>query len=253
MIYLTGDTHAEFSRFNTKNFPEQKEMTKDDMVIILGDFGGIWHDSREERYWLDWLNDKPFTLCFVDGNHECFTRYYSDEFPIVDFHGGKAHQIRDSVYHLMRGYVFDFEDQSFFVMGGASSHDIWDGILDPDDFPSNEAFMSTYKEWCRLRKMFRVNKISWWKEEIPSDEELQRGLDNLKAHDNKVDFVLSHCLPQDIAFQVGAHDSDKLTLYFSKLLQDGLQFSHWYAGHYHVNERIFGKFDVLYEDIIRIA
>lgn len=30
MIYLTGDTHAEFKhRFNTDNFPEQKEMTKD--------------------------------------------------------------------------------------------------------------------------------------------------------------------------------------------------------------------------------
>ena len=30
MIYITGDTHAEFARrFNTANFPEQKEMTKD--------------------------------------------------------------------------------------------------------------------------------------------------------------------------------------------------------------------------------
>lgn len=40
MIYITGDTHAEFSRFSTKRFPEQKEMTKDDYVIICGDFGG---------------------------------------------------------------------------------------------------------------------------------------------------------------------------------------------------------------------
>lgn len=29
MIFVTGDTHGEFGgRFNTKNFPEQKEMTK---------------------------------------------------------------------------------------------------------------------------------------------------------------------------------------------------------------------------------
>ena len=39
MIYVTGDCHADFTRFNTKIFPEQYEMTKDDYVIICGDFG----------------------------------------------------------------------------------------------------------------------------------------------------------------------------------------------------------------------
>ena len=38
MIYVTGDCHADFTRFNTKIFPEQYEMTKDDYVIICGDF-----------------------------------------------------------------------------------------------------------------------------------------------------------------------------------------------------------------------
>ena len=42
MIYITGDCHCNFERFNTENFPEQKEMTKDDYVIICGDFGGVW-------------------------------------------------------------------------------------------------------------------------------------------------------------------------------------------------------------------
>ena len=30
MIYITGDCHSNFERFNTRNFPEQKEMTKDE-------------------------------------------------------------------------------------------------------------------------------------------------------------------------------------------------------------------------------
>ena len=30
MIYITGDCHADFTKFNTKIFPEQYEMTKDD-------------------------------------------------------------------------------------------------------------------------------------------------------------------------------------------------------------------------------
>ena len=37
-IYVTGDIHSEPDRFNTENFPEQKEMTRDDYVIICGDF-----------------------------------------------------------------------------------------------------------------------------------------------------------------------------------------------------------------------
>ena len=48
MIFITGDTHAEFERrFKTENFPEQKEMTKDDYVIICGDFGGIFDAEGE--------------------------------------------------------------------------------------------------------------------------------------------------------------------------------------------------------------
>ena len=46
MIYITGDCHRNFERFNTRNYPEQKEMSKEDYVIICGDFGGIW-DQEE--------------------------------------------------------------------------------------------------------------------------------------------------------------------------------------------------------------
>ena len=39
MIFVTGDCHSEFQKFSTAAFPEQREMTKDDIVIICGDFG----------------------------------------------------------------------------------------------------------------------------------------------------------------------------------------------------------------------
>ena len=61
MIYITGDTHGGFQRFNTKNFPQQKLMGRSDYAIITGDFGGVWDDSPREAYWLDWLEEKPFT------------------------------------------------------------------------------------------------------------------------------------------------------------------------------------------------
>ena len=39
MIYVTGDCHGNFARFEQKHFSEQANMTKDDAVIIAGDFG----------------------------------------------------------------------------------------------------------------------------------------------------------------------------------------------------------------------
>ena len=44
MIYITGDTHIPYdvTKLTTKAFPEQKKLTKNDYVLICGDFGGVW-------------------------------------------------------------------------------------------------------------------------------------------------------------------------------------------------------------------
>ena len=252
MIFCCGDIHGDPRRFSTEAFPEQKEMTRDDYVIILGDFGLVFSGSKEEKYWLDWLNDKSFTTLFIDGNHECFDLLYA--YPVVDFHGGKAHQIRENVYHLMRGYVFDIDEKKFFAFGGARSHDISDGILDPNDYIDRpDEFRKIYNDMWKQRKMFRVKGYSWWEEEMPNDEEMERGRENLKAVNNEVDFVLTHCAPQEIASLMGFTERDKLTWYLNELLQNGLKFKRWLFGHYHTSMQIMGKFICLYEQIVRIA
>ena len=172
MIYLTGDTHGEFLRFNAKSFPEQEQMTKQDVVINCGDFGGVWRQQsgQEERYWLDWLNAKSFTLLWCDGNHENFSRLNSNEFPIVDLYGGKAQQIRPSIYRLLRGEVYEIQGKKFFTFGGARSHDIDDGILDPDDYDDPQEFQSVYRRWRMEGRMFRVK----WPRQAVSKGCLQR-------------------------------------------------------------------------------
>lgn len=255
MIFITGDIHGDPRRLNTYCFPEQKEMTKDDFVIILGDFGLVWSNSqtKQEKYWLDWLDSKPFTTLFIDGNHDNHP-VLNTAFEEVDFHGGKAHKIRDSVYHLMRGYVFDICDKKIFAFGGASSHDIQDGILDPNDFVDEEDFRDTYNRWNKQNKMFRVRGFSWWDEELPSQEEMQRGIDNLAKCGNKVDFIISHCCPQQIAslFSQGLYQPDILTHYFDEVLEK-VEFNRWFFGHYHDNRQIMSKFIMMYEQIVRVA
>lgn len=255
MIFVTGDCHGEFQKLSTAAFPEQREMTKDDIVIICGDFGAVWDCdgvSNAEKYWLNWLDEKPFTTVFVDGNHENFDRLNS-EFEVVDFHGGKAHKLNDSVYHLMRGEIFDFEGKKFLAFGGARSHDIDDGILSWEDFDTQEEFKETVRKWRKQRKVFRINHISWWAEELPSDEEIQNAENNLAKVDYQVDYVISHCAPQSIVSWLmgGYTQPDKLTMYFEDLAQR-LKFKNWFFGHYHDDRKIMGKFILLYDQIVRI-
>ena len=250
MVFVTGDCHADFHKFSTDNFPEQKEMTRDDIVIVCGDFG-IWDNTRTECYWLKWLSQKPFTTVFVDGNHENFDRLYSDEFPVVDFHGGKAHKIRPHIFHLMRGHMFTFEDKKFWCFGGASSHDISDGILDRDDFDSTDKFLATIRQWYKYGKIFRINHVSWWKEELPSQEEMDFGRKTLEENNFETDYIISHCCPQEVASVLGFHGSDRLTMYFNDIARD-TKFTKWFFGHYHGEESVWGKFILHYEKIERI-
>ena len=55
MIFVTGDCHGNFERFKPKYFPEQAQMTKRDIVICAGDFGGVWFGDGRDEAALDWL------------------------------------------------------------------------------------------------------------------------------------------------------------------------------------------------------
>lgn len=49
-VWITGDTHGDWmNRLKVDSFPEQKELTKNDFIIICGDFG-IWDNSKREKY-----------------------------------------------------------------------------------------------------------------------------------------------------------------------------------------------------------
>ena len=72
-IWITGDCHGGFQGFTTQNFSLLKGMDWDDCIIIAGDFGGVWAGEQADKHKLDWLEDKPFTTLFVDGNHENFS------------------------------------------------------------------------------------------------------------------------------------------------------------------------------------
>lgn len=253
-IYLTGDIHGNPVRLSTKSFYEQKDFNgnkEDNIVIILGDFGLIWSCNKEdknEKYWLDWLEEKPFTICFVCGNHENFDRLY--QYPVEEWNGGKVHKIRDNVIHLMRGQVFNIQGKKFFTFGGASSHDISGGILELDDPDFKEKRKELDDEWIS----YRINHVSWWKEELPSEEEMQEGIDNLEKNDWKVDYILTHSPSASVIALLGQglYEQDIVTKYLEEI-RCKTEYKRMFSGHMHINKVVNDKDIILYEQIIRIA
>ena len=37
-LYITGDTHGDFSRFRPESFYEQERLTNEDVILIAGDY-----------------------------------------------------------------------------------------------------------------------------------------------------------------------------------------------------------------------
>ena len=245
MIYITGDTHGmeDWEKLNTKNFPEQKELTKDDYLVITGDFGGIWDGSEEDQFVVKMYDTRRFTTLFIDGNHE--NHDMLDRYPVEEWNGGKIHRIADSVIHLMRGQVYEIGGIKFFTMGGAESTD----------------------------KQYRREGVSWWARELPSDEEYEEALRNLEKHGFDVDIVLTHCAPEGYIGKrmMSVYNSDlsrvlsgsmagvvdrsgnRLTDFLDDLISEhNLKFDHWYFGHYH-RDMDWERFSLMYNRIKMIV
>lgn len=222
MIYITGDTHGsiDIHKLNKRCF-DDSNLTKKDYLIICGDFGLVWDNSPEEKYWLDWLNEKNYTTLFVDGNHENHSLLNS--YPIETWNGGKVHKIRDSILHLMRGQVFTIDSHTFFTMGGADSVD---------------------KDW-------RTPGKSWWPEEMPSNDEYEEAIQNLKLHNHQVDYIITHTAPTSIVNQLipGIKPPNQLTDIL-EAIKIGTKYKHWYFGHFHDDRDIDKKHTLLYYNII---
>ncbi len=246
-IYITGDTHCDFSRLREGIYPELDKLTKDDYVIICGDFGGVWSGSEEENRLLDWLDAKPYTTLFVTGNHENYDILNS--LPVSEWHGGKVHFIRPDVINLMRGQLFDICGKRIFTMGGASSHDVCDGILELDDPDLEQKCI----ELQSRNALFRINHLSWWKEELPNNKEYATARNTLEKAGWDVDFIITHCCPTSIHQAIrGDSHSDALTDFFDEVWNK-CKFTYWFFGHYHNNLVIEKKFILLYKEILQIA
>lgn len=223
MVYVTGDTHGDINFF--KN-PKLKKLTEDDYLIICGDFGFLWDNSEKEKKALEVLKKKKYTICFVDGCHENYDMLGA--YQPYRFKGGNAHKIAPNIYHLLRGEIFTFDRKTFFCMGGGESED-----LD-----------------------MRCEGESWWKDEMPTSEELMNGAKNLKDNEMQVDYVITHEAPAIAKDFIRLHTNNRMHLtplntYLQELMK-GIEYNHWFFGSIHMDLNISKKMTAVFNDIIKI-
>ncbi|MBO7217672.1 MAG: metallophosphoesterase [Clostridia bacterium] len=256
MIYITGDSHGYESKFanfyaddksGVKNnyMKGESEWGSNDKVIICGDFSYIWYDDSfpelksYDDFVLDVLENKPYEILFVDGNHENFDELY--KYPEVIRYGDKVHKIRENIYHLERGRVYTIEGKKFFTFGGGYSLDKEErngkGLnYDPNEPPS------------------------WWEQEMPKKEEYERGMEALKSVNFKVDYIVTHTAPtlliKDwimrkpfIARDMKMVPEDETLRNYLDIIWGVVQFKRWFFGHWHIDEDISERARALLNDV----
>lgn len=225
MVYITGDTHGDLNFF--KN-PKLKKLTDRDILIVCGDFGFLWDkDDIQEQKALEILNKKKYTICFVDGAHENYD--ILGEYTPYRWKGGNTHKISPNIFHLLRGEIFTFDGKTFFCMGGGESED----------------------------REIRVEGMSWWKDEMPTAEELMNGARNLKDYEYKVDYVITHEAPALAKDFIKLHSNQEVHLsplntYLQELMKS-VDYSHWYFGSLHMDLTVSKKMTAVFNEIIPIG
>lgn len=241
-VFVTGDTHgsSDILKLTGKYWPEGRTLARDDLLVICGDFGLVWSDppSEDAAFWLAWLNARPWTTLFLDGNHE--NHDLLDSFEVDEWCGGKVHVVPGCAHvrHLMRGQVYRISGHgTWFVMGGARSQD---------------------REW-------RVEGRTWWAREMPSEDEYDEATQNLEACNWAPDFVFTHdcatsrlalAMPWYLAHPAYVPPADALTDYLQfvdeRLSKERLVA--WYCGHYHQDCELGDEIHhLLYQQVVELG
>lgn len=220
-ILITGDIHGEIS---VKRILKIDYLTEEDYVIIAGDAKIVWDKSDRQLALVEKLKKKPFTILFIDGNHENFDLLNS--YKVQQWKGGNVHKIADNIYHLMRGQIFTINKKKIFTFGGAMSVDRFKGI----------------------------EGVDWWEEELPSVEEMNEGFKNLDRHRYKVDYIVTHtCSVETLEFLGRVYgfkaEIDYLHRYFDDI-KDRVNYRHWFFGHFHRDQYLFDNQTALFDGLI---
>lgn len=223
MIYVTGDIHANLDQKRLDFF---KSLKKDDIMIVLGDFGFSWNKSLQNSW--NALDIACLTVSVV-GNHENYDLIKSCAVERV--FGVAAYKLNPRTFYLMNGEIYNIEGIKSFVFGGADSID----------------------------KASRIPYVSWWPEEIPSRGEFLKGLSNLERNDWDIDLFLAHTCPVEVntslfnyPYKLKDPTEDMLSQYEYEIQKNNPKKEYPFLFGHHHNFKRGDKYICLYSQVMSI-
>lgn len=226
MVYYTGDIHGQYKRI--EYMCSRLKLTKDDIIVILGDVGANYYNNKRDYLIKAVLNMLGPTIFCIHGNHEIRPAniksykkkiwnggsvWYEEEYPNLLF--------------AEDGEIFDLEGRKHLVIGGAYSVD---------------------KHYRLLRG------YGWWEDEQPSDEIKEKVERVINENDWVIDTVLSHTCPYKYepkeAFlpMIDQRTVDASTEHWLGGIECRLYYENWYCGHWHIDKRV-DKMHFLFDGI----
>ena len=218
-FYITGDTHKKFDRVET--FCLEHHTTTEDIMIILGDSGiNYWLSPKDEK-----LKERVARIqvsCFcIHGNHEGRPWESPADYKLVPWHGGLVYREEKypNILFAKDGEIYDFNGKSVMPIGGAGT----------------------------VNKEYRIRHgLQWFASEQPDDTIKQFVEQQLEKAGWKIDIIFSHTVPIKAeptwAFKPRKEPItvDKGTEEWLQTIYERLDFSEWFAGHYHVETESMG-------------
>ena len=220
MIYVTGDIHGDLTRFKSSNVHKLK---KSDIIVVCGDFGFIWDDSKSEKDNINWLSKRKYEILFVEGAHENFELL--NRYPVVERYGGNVRKIAENIYQLIRGEIYNIENKYIFAFGGGDDEEMeFDDITECDEFTR-----------------------------LPTEEECERARNNLKKYQNNVDYVITY----DIGFKfrsmlkMESNCFNNLHAFLNEVATE-CRFKKWYFGCFHIDKAFTSAYYGAYKNIYEL-
>lgn len=222
MIYLTGDKHRDDFLTYLPKFCEELKPTINDTLIVLGDAGINWYTGKKDDEFKKFLATFPITIFCVHGNHE-IRPFNIPTYKEEKRFGAKAY-VEEKFPNLIfakDGEIYNIDGNEILVLGGAYSVD----------------------------KEYRIPGVSWWEDEQPSPQIKKHASSNIRKHNYKVDYVVSHTLPYKYVpietFKFYIRGVDITTEKWLDGIEDRLNYKKWYGGHYHI-EKTQDKVRIMY-------
>lgn len=227
MVYLTGDTHGDFTR--VRLLARVGDTSLEDILVILGDVGintkgGIVDEKIKFQ-----LSQLSLTLFCIHGNHDARPQTIASYIE-KEWNGGRVlfEPKYPNLIFAIDGEVYNFDGLNCIVIGGAYS-------VDKED---------------RLQ-----SGNLWWSDEQPS-EETKRKIE-LVLKERSVDVVLSHTCPLEYspteAYLEGIDPTtvDMSTEEWLSRIEKTVNYKKWYCGHFHISKFI-NRLRFIYKEIINL-